>query len=210
MLAMFNIWAFLALVAPFASALDITSIVGNFVTGGSLLMTWTTTASDPTSFSVELFHASFQNTYAIATNVVTSTLSKTMVIPVVPVADEYYIQIIDIFDVNTVYSTSKIFSIGAVNTTESLTVGESATPTGKTSTNVPISTKPLPSSSADTTTATTPASAPTSASASAAGSAAPSTASTASTVNTGAAFATRSVPGALIVALCVVAGAVAL
>jgi hypothetical protein len=209
MLAMFKIWAFLALVAPFASALDITSIVGNFVTGGSLLMTWTTTASDPTSFSVELFHASFQSTYAIATNVVTSTLSKTMVIPEVPAADEYWIQIVDIFDVNTVYSTSKIFSVGADNTTESLTVGESATPTGKTSTNVPISTKPLPSSSADTTTATTPASASTSAPTSAsaagsAGSAAPSTAST------GAAFTTRSVPGALIVALCVVAGAFAL
>ncbi|KAJ6508315.1 hypothetical protein C8R45DRAFT_967016 [Mycena sanguinolenta] len=136
MLAMFKIWAILVLAAPFASALDIVSIIGNFVTGGSITMTWTATASDPTSFSVELFHSTFEDTYAIATNVNTSLLSNTMTIPVVPDSDGFYIQLVNIFDVNNVYSTSKSFAVGAENTVASLTVKESAVPTTSTKSSV--------------------------------------------------------------------------
>ncbi|KAJ7256822.1 hypothetical protein B0H12DRAFT_485050 [Mycena haematopus] len=191
MLAIFNIWAILVFTAPFASALDIVSIIGNFVSGGSITMTWTASASDATSFSVELFHQSFEDTYAIATNVNTSTLNKTMTIPEVPVSDGFYIQLVDIFNVNNVFSTSKSFSVGADNTTASLTVKESAVPTPKSSagsagsatqTDVPISTKPAPSTTpnAGAATESVPAS-------SAPSSAAP------STTGTSAALATRSV-----------------
>ncbi|KAF7364842.1 hypothetical protein MVEN_00354500 [Mycena venus] len=218
MFAMFKIWAILALAAPFASALDIISITGNAVTGGSLTITWSTSTSDAAgSFSVELFHESFHDTYAIATNVDASTLSKTIAIPEVPAADGYYIQLVDISDVNTVFSTSQTFSIGAESATQSVTVKESATPTGaKTSsgsltgsasqTGVPISTKPIPSSSNTASSAQTSQTAPSS-SGSSSGSAAPST-----TAGTGAALAIRggSLPGALLVALGIVAGAFAL
>jgi hypothetical protein len=217
MFAMFKIWAILALAAPFASALDIVSVTGNAVIGGSLTITWSTSTSDAAgSFSVELFHESFNDILAIATNVDASTLSKTVPIPVVPAGDGYYIQLVDISDVNAVFSTSQTFSIGAESATQSVTVKESAVPTGKTSsgsltgsasqTGVQISTKPLPSTSNTASGVQTSQTAPSS-SGSGSGSAAPST-----TAGTGAALAIRgsSLPGALVVVLGIVAGAFAL
>jgi len=174
-----------------------------------LTLTWSTSTSDAAgSFSVELHHVSFHDIYAIATNVDSSSLSKTVVIPEVPATDGYYIEFIDISNVNSVFATSDTFSIGAESATQSVTVGESAVPTvqsssgsnsltgSNTGTDVPISTKPIPS--------TTPAGAATTPTASPSGSSGASSAAP-SVTGTGAALSTRPVfGGALLVALGVV------
>ncbi|KAJ7617511.1 hypothetical protein DFH06DRAFT_103419 [Mycena polygramma] len=218
MFAMFKICTILALAAPFASALQITSVTGNAVSEGSLTITWTTSTSDPAgTFSVELLHASFNDQLALANNVDASQLSLTVALNNIPVGDGYTIAFVDISDVNTVFTQSEDFSIGPVSQTQSVTVTGSASPTvkssasksasasgsGSASSGVALSTKPAPSTS-NTGFGTT-------------GSATPSSAATSSapspSATTGAALSTRSslsLSGALLVAVGVAAGAFAL
>ncbi|KAJ6585389.1 hypothetical protein B0H19DRAFT_420126 [Mycena capillaripes] len=123
MFAMFKIWAILTLAAPFAYALDITTITGNAVSEGSLTINWTTSTSDPAgTFSIELNHPSFNSALAIANNVDASSLSKTIPLPVVPPQDGYSITFVDISDINAVFATSQTFTIGAASSTQSVTV----------------------------------------------------------------------------------------
>ncbi|KAJ7913543.1 hypothetical protein B0H13DRAFT_2004752 [Mycena leptocephala] len=214
MFAMFKICAILALAAPLASALAITSVTGNAVSEGSLTISWTTSTSDPAgTFSIELNHPSFNNALAIGNNVDASSLSDTVALPNVPADSGYWITFVDISNINSIFAQSQTFSIGAVSATQSVTVKGSSTASSKSASNsnsvsgssasttgVPLSTKPLPSTTGfGTTGSATPTSA--------ASSAGPST-----TPSTGAALATRSVvggslSGALLVALGVVAGA---
>ncbi|KAJ7810557.1 hypothetical protein B0H14DRAFT_3480531 [Mycena olivaceomarginata] len=128
MFATFKISAILALAAPLVSALNIIDVTGDFSIGGEITVTWSTSTSDPAgSFSIELFHQSFNDNYAIANNVDASTLSKTMELPVVPTTDgDFYITFVDISDINSVFATSQTFTISLEGTPHSLTVQPSA------------------------------------------------------------------------------------
>ncbi|KAK7048695.1 hypothetical protein R3P38DRAFT_2870931 [Favolaschia claudopus] len=204
--AFFKIWAILLLAIPFVSALDIIELKGNAVSGGQMTVTWRTSNSDPAgAFSIVLFHDSFHDQFAVATNVDASGLSKDFVIPIVPTGDNYFIQFIDIFNVNQVFSTSNSFSIGAESATQSVTVHESSIKTSSTTS------ASLTSSSSSTGSApsapsggspSSPTSAPPSASSPSASNPAP----------TGAALPTHStsLTGVLAVALGVALGAFAL
>ncbi|KAJ7701441.1 hypothetical protein B0H17DRAFT_1045419 [Mycena rosella] len=212
MFAMFKLCAILALAAPFASALSISSVTGNAVSEGSLTITWTTSTSDAAgTFSIELNHASFNDALALANNVDSSSLSATVALNNIPVGDGYTITFVDISDINTVFATSAPFSIGPVSATQSTTIkgstisSSSSTLASKTSsgsgsgsgsaTGVPLSTKPLPTSNTGfgttgSATQTTPTSS---------GSAGP------STTGSSGARSTFAIPGALLVAFGVVA-----
>ncbi|KAJ7080543.1 hypothetical protein C8R44DRAFT_70139 [Mycena epipterygia] len=219
MFAMFKLCAILALAAPFASALSITTVSGNAVSEGSLTITWTTSTSDQYcrsgTFSIELDHPSFNNALALANNVDSSTLTTTVALPNVPADSGYTIEFVDISNINSVFATSASFSIGAVSATQSTTVtgvplpsssasksassaskSASVTGSGSASSN-PISTKPAVSPSGFGTTG--PASSiPTSSSVSA-----PSTSPSAG--SNGALAVRGSVAGALLVAVGVAA-----
>jgi hypothetical protein len=165
MFALFKLCAFLVLAAPFASALTITSISGNVVSEGSITITWTTATTDPAGvFSIELDHPSFNSALAIATNVDSSNLQITIALPNVPAQDGYTIEFVDISDINTVYTVSSDFAIGAVSATMSTTVtgasslttssasvsasaSKSASGSSSAASVTPISTKPAPSTS---------------------------------------------------------------
>ncbi|KAJ6538711.1 hypothetical protein DFH09DRAFT_1176846 [Mycena vulgaris] len=56
--------------------------------GGQTTITWSSTSSDPT-FSIELVHPSFNNTFAIANSVDPTTNTLTLTILSVPVEDGY-------------------------------------------------------------------------------------------------------------------------
>ncbi|KAJ7022766.1 hypothetical protein C8F04DRAFT_1137273 [Mycena alexandri] len=218
MLATFKIWAILALAASYVSALTISSITGNAVSGGSLTIDWNTATTDESgTFSIELNHPSFNSALALATNVDSSQLSITIPLPTLLPSDGFTITFVDISDINNVFSTSQSFSIGPESTTESVSIKASSVASHKSSSTIsvgaasssqssnPLSTKPLPSTS--NTGFGTTASAPSAASqsgSSVGSSAAPST-------PTGAATAPRSsLFGALLVVVGVVASAFAL
>ncbi|KAF7298728.1 hypothetical protein MIND_00820300 [Mycena indigotica] len=142
MLPMLKVGALLALAAPYASALTISSITGNFVIGGTITIKWKTDATSPSTFSVELLHASFNQQYAVANNVDASTGSKDIELPVVPIDDGYTIELVAIDNINNVFSISDDFPVGAENTTASKSVHAGQVKT----TFTPLSTAPLPSS----------------------------------------------------------------
>ncbi|KAJ7755087.1 hypothetical protein B0H14DRAFT_2978738 [Mycena olivaceomarginata] len=218
MFATFKISAILALAAPLVSALNIIDVTGDFSIGGEITVTWSTSTSDPAgSFSIELFHQSFNDNYAIANNVDASTLSKTMELPVVPTTDgDFYITFVDISDINSVFATSQTFTISLEGTPHSLTVQPSAgapattksssgskAASSTTNTNVQVSTKPVPSQSSTAGSGSNtapPAASNTGASGSSVSGSAPSSSPT-----TGAAVSTRA--SLLLVALGVVAAA---
>ncbi|KAJ7213912.1 hypothetical protein GGX14DRAFT_617769 [Mycena pura] len=227
MFSLIKLGAILALAAPLASALKIKEITGNFVIGGDINITWTTSNSDPAgSFTIELTHPSFNSKLAIANNVDASSLSLTNVeLPVVSMPGYDFTAHID--NDAVVYAVSDSFSIGAEHTTASATVDGGVVP----STSVtPISTPSLlPSVSSSnklastppsTVSVTAPASVPSgpspggaSAGASPGGASAggaSSAASSPSPSTTGGALSVRSVSGALLVAVGAVAGALIL
>ncbi|KAJ7439223.1 hypothetical protein FB451DRAFT_1302672 [Mycena latifolia] len=219
MFSMFKLCAILALVAPFASALSITSVSGNAVSEGSLTITWTTSTSDASGvFSIELNHPSFNSALALANNVDSSSLSKDIALPVVPAEDGYTITFVDISNINAVFATSADFAIGAASTTQSTTVkgvtsktsaSVSASTSGSSSgsgssTQPAISTKPIPSTTTGFgTTGSASVTAPVSSSS-------PSASTTGSGSSGARSTFSGSLPGALVVALGVAAGALLL
>ncbi|KAJ6584002.1 hypothetical protein DFH09DRAFT_1144011 [Mycena vulgaris] len=217
MFAMFKLCAILALAAPFASALSITTVSGNAVSEGSLTITWTTSTSDASGvFSIELNHPSFNSALALANNVDSSSLSTTVALNNIPVGDGYTITFVDISNINAVFATSAPFAIGPVSATQSTTVTgvtpsssksvsasktASGTSSGSASSGTALSTKPALSSSNTGFGTTAPASVTPS-----------SSAPVSSTTGTGASGARSTIGSvsALLVALGVVAGAFAL
>ncbi|KIJ97037.1 hypothetical protein K443DRAFT_681822 [Laccaria amethystina LaAM-08-1] len=141
---MFAKLSLLALVAPLVSALTVNN-PSNPTSGGQVTITWTTAAGDPDSFSIELVNTSFNNAYAIANNVDPSTGSITLTIPTVPVGAGYTIEFVDIGNINTVYTTSGSFSIGA-NSASSTSASTAASSSG-TSSKASTATAPSVSSS---------------------------------------------------------------
>ena len=54
-------------------------------TGGTVTITWSSSSSDPSYFTIELVNPSFHNTFAIANNVLTSLGQLTIQLPQVPI-----------------------------------------------------------------------------------------------------------------------------
>ncbi|KAF8273836.1 hypothetical protein EI94DRAFT_1782758 [Lactarius quietus] len=113
---------------PLVSALTFTSVPTNATSGGSVTIPWSSTSTDPSTFSLELVNPTlFNNAIAIANNVATSTGTITVTLPIVPASGGYTIQAVDISNINSVYATSGGFSIGAtVSTTSSSTTPSSS------------------------------------------------------------------------------------
>ncbi|KAF8551103.1 hypothetical protein OG21DRAFT_1487263 [Imleria badia] len=135
----------LALALPLVSALTFGSISG-WTTGATVTVTWTTSPTDPTTFSIELANPSYHNSFAIATNVVTTNGQVTIDLPAIEPGDGYSLQAVAIDNINQIYyQTPGTFSIGAA--TSSSTTSSSTTTGSTTST-------PASSASKSTTTGT--------------------------------------------------------
>jgi len=129
---------------PLAFAINF-SVPSNLTSGGPATISWTSTDSDPDTFSMELVNPNqFHNAIAIANNVQKTAGSISVTLPIVPAGDGYTIEAVDISNINSVFGTSGDFSIGATVTTTSSTStsttssistsGSVTTPAGSTST----------------------------------------------------------------------------
>ncbi|TFK69056.1 hypothetical protein BDN72DRAFT_841033 [Pluteus cervinus] len=144
---MLTIAALLAL-APFASALSVSPLQGA-TSQGNVTITWDATAADP-PFSIELTNPTFNNAIAIENNINpgVGTNSITLILPVVPAANDYTLQLVNPGNISDVFAQSATFSIAPVVSSSSsasatgASSGASSTPF---SLNLPSSTGSGPS-----------------------------------------------------------------
>ncbi|KAJ7436483.1 hypothetical protein B0H11DRAFT_656252 [Mycena galericulata] len=126
--------------------------------GATTTITWTSNSTDST-FSIELFHPTFNAAIAIANNVDPSLNQIMVELPSVPPGDGYTIEAVNIANINQVFSTSTDFSIapGASSTlssasTASATAGSAVPSTSGSVTTgsaiIPSAISPAPSSAA--------------------------------------------------------------
>ncbi|KAJ7154961.1 hypothetical protein C8R43DRAFT_1000801 [Mycena crocata] len=112
--AMFSLTkCFMTLVLVSTSALSLTiNAPSSPQSGSTTTITFTSTPTDPT-FSIELFHPSFNEAIAIANNVDPSTGQITVALPIVPAGDQYTLEAVNITNINQVFATSADFNIAA-------------------------------------------------------------------------------------------------
>jgi len=127
---MFSKLALLTVVIPFVSALTINAPSTQCASGGQCTITWTTSAGDPGTFTLELLNTVFHNSFAIGNNLVPSAGSATIELPIVPAGDGYTLEAVQIGDINTVYSTSGSFSISPQSSSTSVTSTSSSSSSG--------------------------------------------------------------------------------
>jgi len=129
----------LALVAPLVSALTV-SVADGATSGGNITINWTTDNGDPSTWTFELVNPSFNNAFALANNVDPTLNTLTLQTPIVPTGSDYTVEAVNIGNINQVYATSSLFSIGAtVSSSGSSSSTVSTTGTG-TNTNTLAST----------------------------------------------------------------------
>eukprot|EP00914_Ancora_sagittata_P018463 GHVO01036556.1.p1 GENE.GHVO01036556.1~~GHVO01036556.1.p1 ORF type:complete len:207 (+),score=11.68 GHVO01036556.1:68-688(+) len=127
-------------------ALGITLDAPTNVTSGLVSdVTWTSNDGDPT-FTLELNHPSFSNSFALANNVnPTSGSPLSIEWPIVPADSQYSLSAVNISNINQVYSTSAQFTIAQAPTTlastsslgsTTFTTGSGSTTKAATSTSV--------------------------------------------------------------------------
>ncbi|KAG5340520.1 hypothetical protein C0989_001330 [Termitomyces sp. Mn162] len=190
---MFNKLSFLALATPLVNALTL-NIPSNPTSGGSVTITWTSTATDP-PFSLELNHPSFNSAIAIANNVQPGQGMITLTLPIVPSEAGYTLEAVNIGNINDVFSTTGSFAIAP--NPDSSAPASSASTSAATGTSV-LATASTTGSVIPKTSATSPVSSPAfgstvshSGSVTASGSASPSAQSntaSATTITNGASF----------------------
>ncbi|KAJ6540834.1 hypothetical protein DFH09DRAFT_1175419 [Mycena vulgaris] len=125
--------------------------------GTSTTITWTSTSTDPT-FTIELFHPSFNQALAIANNVDPSLNQLTVTIPIVPAGDQYTLEAVNITNINQAFATSSDFSIAAAASPSPSASTPSVTTSGTTvsGASVPPTVTPTGSASAGVSSATSP------------------------------------------------------
>jgi len=132
----------LLLAAPLVSAITLNPIEGVITSGGPITITWTPGSDDPPTFSFELLNPSFNNAFAIANNVDPSLGTLTVTLGVVPVGTDYTIEAVNIGNINQVYSTTPVFSIGttasASGSTATAVTGTSTNTNTPTTANLPV------------------------------------------------------------------------
>ena len=69
---------------PLVSAVTFGSIPSNLTSGGPATFTWTGDTSDPSTFSLELVNAAFNNAFAVGNNIPTSDGTISVTLPIVP------------------------------------------------------------------------------------------------------------------------------
>ncbi|KAK0451159.1 uncharacterized protein EV420DRAFT_724657 [Desarmillaria tabescens] len=108
--------AFVSLLAlPFVHALTVNNPNTTVSSAGELTITWTTSAGDPDTFSIELINQGFNRQFAIANNVDTDLQSITLSLPQVPTGDGFTIQLVNISNINDVFAETGDFSIAAAS-----------------------------------------------------------------------------------------------
>ncbi|PSS29669.1 hypothetical protein PHLCEN_2v2817 [Hermanssonia centrifuga] len=120
-------YSILAVLAPLASALTFTTPT-NWASGGFETVSWTTSAGDPSTFTVELSNpVVFNAALGILNNVNPALQSQNFTLSIVPAVAGYTLQAVNVTDINQVFATSGSFSIApTVSSTSSLSAGSSA------------------------------------------------------------------------------------
>ncbi len=77
------------LVLPFVHALTVNSPNTTVSSAGEITVSWTTSAGDPDTFSIELINQGFNRQFAIANNVDASLQSITLALPQLPTGCVY-------------------------------------------------------------------------------------------------------------------------
>ncbi|KAK0430938.1 hypothetical protein EV421DRAFT_1855808 [Armillaria borealis] len=103
------------LVLPFVHALTVSSPNTTVSSAGELTVSWTTSAGDPDTFSIELINQGFNRQFAIANNVDASLQSVTLALPQLPTGDGFTIQLVNISNINDVFAQSGDFSVAAAS-----------------------------------------------------------------------------------------------
>ncbi|KAK0229320.1 hypothetical protein EDD85DRAFT_142647 [Armillaria nabsnona] len=121
----------LALLPLSALSLTVNSPSTTVTSGGNITITWSTTASDPSSFHIELSNTVFNSQFAIANNVNASAGTLTVQLPEVVPGSGFAIQFVNIANISQVYTETSDFSIAnAASGTAS--TGAAPTATGTT------------------------------------------------------------------------------
>ncbi|KAK0186174.1 hypothetical protein F5146DRAFT_171913 [Armillaria mellea] len=121
----------LALLPLSALSLTVNSPSTTVTSGGNITITWSTTASDPSTFHIELANTVFNSQFAIANNVNASAGSLTVQLPEVVPGSGFAIQFVNVANISQVYAETSDFSIAnAASGTAS--TGAASTATGST------------------------------------------------------------------------------
>ncbi|KAK0219449.1 hypothetical protein EDD85DRAFT_347684 [Armillaria nabsnona] len=103
------------LVLPFVHALTVNSPNTTVSSAGEITVSWTTSAGDPDTFSIELINQGFNRQFAIANNVDASLQSITLALPQLPTGDGFTIQLVNISNINDVFAESGDFAVAAAS-----------------------------------------------------------------------------------------------
>ncbi|KAI0095237.1 hypothetical protein BDY19DRAFT_76157 [Irpex rosettiformis] len=104
--------ATVALLSSVANAITFTTPT-DLHSASEATITWTTDASDPSTWSLFLVNTIFHNNFAIANPVNNSAGTLTLTLPAVPIEDGYTLQATQIGNNSQVFATSPTFAIAA-------------------------------------------------------------------------------------------------
>ncbi|KAK0445336.1 uncharacterized protein EV420DRAFT_1277045 [Desarmillaria tabescens] len=121
----------LALLPLSALSLTVNNPSTTVTSGGNLTITWSTTASDPSTFHIELANVDFNSQFAVANNVNASAGTLTVQLPEVNPGSGFAIQFVNVANISQVYAQTSDFSIASA-VSGSAATGAASTATGST------------------------------------------------------------------------------
>ncbi|KZT08587.1 uncharacterized protein LAESUDRAFT_723460 [Laetiporus sulphureus 93-53] len=129
---LFKLSALIALV-PLASALVLETPNG-WQSNGVVNISWVTASGDPSSVSFELTNPDiFHNSYAIATNIQSSLGFLSLTLPTVDVGSGYYLEAVNVSNINDVFAETGEFSVAAPPSTTASSSTSAASSSGASS-----------------------------------------------------------------------------
>ncbi|KAG7443755.1 uncharacterized protein BT62DRAFT_843127, partial [Guyanagaster necrorhizus] len=114
---------------PFVHALTVNNPNTTVSSAGPITVTWTMSAGDPDTFSIELINQGFNRQFAIANNVDADLQSITLSLPELPTGSGFTIQLVNVSNINDVFAQTGDFSVAAASsssTSASSTASNSA------------------------------------------------------------------------------------
>ncbi|KAG7443742.1 uncharacterized protein BT62DRAFT_1033271 [Guyanagaster necrorhizus] len=122
--------AFISLfVLPFVHALTVNNLNTTVSSAGPITVTWTVSAGDPDTFSIELINQGFNRQFAVANNVDADLQSITLSLPELPTGSGFTTQLVNVSNINDVFAQTGDFSVAAASsssTSASSTASNSA------------------------------------------------------------------------------------
>ncbi|KAI0031241.1 hypothetical protein K488DRAFT_71545 [Vararia minispora EC-137] len=116
----------LAALIPLAAALTLNT-PGSSQAGESITISWTSATGDPNAFTLELVNAPvLLNAIAIANNVPTSQGSVSLTLPIVPSANDYTVQAVNVGNISDIFGQTSNFAIAAAPSAASTTPSSTA------------------------------------------------------------------------------------